>query len=61
MTAIAPQPIVSRPSPAHVAVKGSRLANILRTTDHKTIGLMYLVTSFAWFIAGGVMAMLMRA
>src|SRR4051794_239544 len=61
MTAIAPQPIISRPSPAHVAVKGSRLSNLLRTTDHKTIGLMYLTVSFTFFIFGGVMAMLMRA
>src|SRR3712207_3663403 len=60
MTAIAPQPIISRPSPAHVAAKGSRLTNLLRTTDHKTIGLMYLATSFAWLIAGGLMAMLIR-
>ncbi|TFV78243.1 cytochrome c oxidase subunit I [Blastococcus sp. CT_GayMR19] len=57
---IAPAPIVSRPSPAHAPVKGSRLSNLLRTTDHKTIGLMYLVTSFGFFIAGGLMAMLMR-
>src|ERR1700710_1935158 len=61
MTAIAPQPIVSRPSPMHVAVKGSRLSNLLRTTDHKTIGLMYLTVSFTFFILGGIMAMLMRA
>jgi cytochrome c oxidase subunit I len=61
MTAIAPQPIISRPSPAHVAVKGSRLTNVLRTTDHKTIGLMYLTASFAFFIVGGLMAMLIRA
>src|SRR3712207_6960389 len=60
MTAIAPQPIISRPSPVHVARKGSRLANLLRTTDHKTIGLMYLVASFVFFILGGLMAMLMR-
>src|SRR4051812_10848863 len=60
MTAIAPRPIVSRPSPAAVTTKGSRLTNLLRSTDHKTIGLMYLVASFAWFIAGGLMAMLMR-
>ncbi|TFV68453.1 cytochrome c oxidase subunit I [Blastococcus sp. CT_GayMR20] len=61
MTAIAPQPIISRPSPARVVVKGSRLSNVLRTTDHKTIGLMYLTASFAFFILGGLMAMLMRA
>src|SRR5919107_958149 len=60
MTAIAPQPIISRPSPARVAVKGSRLSNILRTTDHKTIGLMHLTASFVFFILGGLMAMLMR-
>jgi len=57
---IAPAPIVSRPSPVHEAEKGSRLSNLLRTTDHKTIGLMYLATSFAWFVIGGLMAMLMR-
>ena len=61
MTAIAPQPIISRPSPARIAVKGSRLSNILRTTDHKTIGLMYLTASFVFFIIGGLMAMLIRA
>ena len=60
MTVIAPRPIVSRPSPAAVAVKGSRLSNILRTTDHKTIGLMYLTASFMFFIIGGLMAMLIR-
>jgi cytochrome c oxidase subunit I len=58
---IAPAPIVSRPSPARAVEKGSRLSNLLRTTDHKTIGLMYMTASFVWFIAGGLMAMLMRA
>ncbi|WP_448611972.1 aa3-type cytochrome oxidase subunit I [Geodermatophilus sp. URMC 60] len=57
---IAPAPIVSRPSPVHQAEKGSRLSNLLRTTDHKTIGLMYLATSFVWFAVGGLMALLMR-
>ncbi|MGW3286363.1 hypothetical protein ACWDR3_17175, partial [Streptomyces sp. NPDC001002] len=28
----------------------------LTTTDHKTIGTLYLVTSFAFFLIGGVMA-----
>ncbi|GAB4083150.1 cytochrome c oxidase subunit I [Modestobacter muralis] len=58
---IAPAPIVSRPSPALEAEKGSRLLGLLRTTDHKTIGLMYMVTSFAIFMIGGFMALLMRA
>ncbi|MEU7303179.1 cbb3-type cytochrome c oxidase subunit I, partial [Streptomyces sp. NPDC007206] len=32
----------------------------LTTTDHKTIGTLYLVTAFAFFLIGGVMALLMR-
>ncbi|WP_175407209.1 cytochrome c oxidase subunit I [Streptomyces sp. TRM64462] len=40
---------------------GSRLRNYLTTTDHKTIGNMYLATAFAFFLLGGVLAMLMRA
>jgi cytochrome c oxidase subunit 1 len=34
---------------------------LLRTTDHKVIGMLYLVTSMAFFMVGGGMAMLMRA
>src|SRR6202000_2268284 len=34
---------------------------VLRTTDPKVIGRMYLVTSLAFFAIGGVMALLMRA
>src|ERR1700680_4102174 len=30
------------------------------TTDHKKIGIMYLVTTFVFFILGGVEALLMR-
>ena len=42
---IAPAPIVSRATGVPRADKGSRLLGLLRTTDHKTIGLMYLATS----------------
>src|SRR6266550_2144650 len=37
------------------------LEQLLRTTDHKLIGRMYLVTSFVFFMLGGIMALLMRA
>ncbi|WP_345641660.1 cytochrome c oxidase subunit I [Streptomyces tremellae] len=40
---------------------GGRLAGWLTTTDHKTIGLMYLATSFCFFLAAGLMALVMRA
>ncbi|MEU6132078.1 cytochrome c oxidase subunit I [Saccharopolyspora sp. NPDC047091] len=60
MTAVAPQPIATRPYPARQTVKGSFLARMFRTTDHKQIGILYLVTSIAFFIVGGLMAMLIR-
>ena len=58
---IAPAPIVSRRYPARPTTKGSVLLSLLRTTDHKTIGRLYLVTSFGFFLAGGLMALIMRA
>ena len=33
----------------------------LTTTDHKRIGVAYMVTAFAFFLLGGLMAMIMRA
>jgi cytochrome c oxidase subunit I len=60
VTTVAPKPIVTRPWPVHQPVKGSAFARLLRTTDAKQIGLMYLVTSFVFFIVGGFMALLMR-
>jgi cytochrome c oxidase subunit 1 len=47
--------------PVHTKAPGSVVIKWLTTTDHKTIGTMYLVTSFAFFLIGGVMALLMRA
>src|SRR3954462_9656325 len=32
----------------------------ITTTDHKRIGIMYLVTTFAFFLIGGVEALMMR-
>jgi cytochrome c oxidase subunit 1 len=59
--AVLPVPISPYPGPVHIPPKGSALARLLRTTDAKQIGLMYLVTAFGFFIVGGFMAMLMRA
>ena len=41
--------------------KGRLAVKILTSTDHKTIGYLYLVTSFAWFLIGGILALLIRA
>ena len=41
--------------------KGSTVVKWITSTDHKVIGHLYLVTSFVFFLFGGLMAMLMRA
>jgi len=60
-SALVPTPIVTRPFPATPASKGSMFLKVLQTTDHKLIGRMYLVTSFMFFMIGGVLALMMRA
>ncbi|MFD1051300.1 cbb3-type cytochrome c oxidase subunit I, partial [Kibdelosporangium lantanae] len=61
MTATSPKPVVTRTYPAAVRPRGSSLLRLFRTTDHKRIGIMYLVTTFAFFMIGGAMAMLIRS
>ena len=58
LIADATTPVAVRRPPAPA---GSKIAKILTTTDHKTIGLMYLITSFGFFLAAGLMAMIIRA
>ncbi|MFI7045331.1 aa3-type cytochrome oxidase subunit I [Streptosporangium sandarakinum] len=41
--------------------KGSVIVKWLSSTDHKIIGHLYLITSFVFFLIGGVMALIMRA
>ncbi|MGY0059539.1 aa3-type cytochrome oxidase subunit I [Streptomyces sp. LZ34] len=40
---------------------GTVIINWLTTTDHKKIGTLYMVTSFAFFLFAGLLAMVMRA
>ncbi|MGN5240886.1 MULTISPECIES: aa3-type cytochrome oxidase subunit I [unclassified Rhodococcus (in: high G+C Gram-positive bacteria)] len=63
MTALAPPPLpaATRPMPARRRPKGAFLYKMITTTDPKVLGLMYLVTSFAFFGAGGLMALFMRS
>src|SRR5688572_23459403 len=37
-----------------------RVASWVTTTDHKRIGILYIATSLAFFLAGGVLALLIR-
>ena len=65
MTAVAPrlddyvEP--SRPAPSGHERKGSKAWQMLTTTDHKLLGIMYIIMSFAFFFIGGLMALLIRA
>ena len=43
------------------ASKGRVIVNWLTSTDHKTLGYMYLITSFIFFGLAGVMALIIRA
>jgi cytochrome c oxidase subunit 1 len=41
--------------------KGRAIVGWLTTTDHKRIGHLYLITTFVWFLFGGLLALIMRA
>jgi len=49
------------PPPLRTSSRRRAPAAMLRSTDHKTIGKMYLVTSLFFFLCAGLMALLMRA
>ena len=65
MTAVAPrlddyvQP--TRPEPSGNGNPGSKAWMMLTTTDHKQLGIMYIIMSFGFFFLGGLMALLIRA
>ena len=50
-----------RPRRPHRAAGGAAVVRWVTTTDHKIVGQLYLITSFAFFLVGGLMAMVMRA
>ncbi|GAA2561992.1 MULTISPECIES: cytochrome c oxidase subunit I [Streptomyces] len=52
---VAPVPAAERHT------RGQVIVSWLTTTDHKKIGHLYLITSFAFFLIGGVLAMAIRA
>jgi cytochrome c oxidase subunit 1 len=57
-TATATRPGLSTPA---VVRRGNVLVSWITSTDHKTIGYMYLISSFVYFCIGGVMALIIRA
>ncbi|MBC2906463.1 cytochrome c oxidase subunit I [Streptomyces cupreus] len=53
------QPRAARPRPRMTL--GRALLRWATTTDHKVIGNLYMTTAFAFFLFGGLLALLMRA
>src|SRR5438874_11645892 len=49
------------PAPAATIVSRGRWSSFLATVDHKRIGILYIVTSLVFFVAGGIIALLMRS
>src|SRR6478735_2588730 len=49
------------PAPVVPKSKGRLVVNWITSTDHKTIGYMYLISSFVFFCVAGVMALIIRA
>ena len=64
MTTTAPAPsqtTQTTPSaPPRPTRKGNTIVKWLTTTDHKTIGYLYLISSFIFFCIGGVLALVIR-
>jgi cytochrome c oxidase subunit 1 len=47
--------------PVSLVVSQGRVSSWLTTVDHKRIGILYIVSCLVFFLAGGVLALLMRA
>ncbi|MCU0271589.1 MAG: cytochrome ubiquinol oxidase subunit I, partial [Acidimicrobiales bacterium] len=66
MTTYAEPPVLTPGSPSGGTTPppkplGKRVVGWMTTTDHKVIGNMYMVTSFGFFLIGGLLAMVIRA
>jgi cytochrome c oxidase subunit 1 len=60
MTTYATKPAITKAAIAPTS-KGKLFVKFITSTDHKTIGYLYLITSFVWFLIGGILAMALRA
>jgi cytochrome c oxidase subunit 1 len=51
----------AEPVPVAEVFARGRFSSWLTTVDHKRIGILYIATSLGFFVAGGILALLMRA
>ena len=68
MTLLNERPLSSAPDPDGMTTRdpsrrkfGRTIIKWITSTDHKVIGYLYLITTFAFFMIGGVMALVIRA
>jgi cytochrome c oxidase subunit 1 len=61
MTALQERPVSPRRPPHRRVSVRTRLPQIVSSTNHKTIGLLYFTFAFGFFLVGGTLAMFMRA
>jgi cytochrome c oxidase subunit 1 len=63
VTTYAEPPVLTPGTPAPPPKKalGKQIVGWMTTTDHKVIGNLYMVTSFVFFLIGGLLAMVIRA
>ena len=59
-TTLGPGPTMANVSIVPPVPRQRRIVDWVTTTDHKKIGTLYLVTSFLFFLMGGVLALLIR-
>ena len=61
-TTIQPTPTtIGAVRPRRARRPGATVVRWVTTTDHKVIGYLYMITSFGFFLIGGLMALVMRA
>ena len=60
MTTYAERPTLDA-SVAAPSAKGKNFVKWITSTDHKTIGYLYLISTFMWFLIGGLLALFLRA
>ncbi|MFC5501521.1 cytochrome c oxidase subunit I [Lysinimonas soli] len=58
---LSPAPTTTSAGSSKVERKGNVVVKWITTTDHKTIGYLYLISSFIYFCIGGILALVIRA
>ena len=61
MSTVNLSPTVTLHPPTRRRSRGQTVVRWITTTDHKVIGNLYFITSFAFFMFGGLLALLIRA